>query len=200
MNRCKRIGKRSRRSFTLVELLLALALSSVVAALTGSIAVHMTRVRDKVEETLGVLERKAQLLDGVALDLRRLLPDADSVRVSPDPHGLLELNALAASHAVDALHLPLHPATIRYRLHEQSTTFDLVREVVDRTAPDAKPRRETVATNLASCRVTVRVRDEWIEAFPHSSRSRLAPTALRVNLTWADGPTAERTFLLHHDR
>lgn len=190
----------SRRSdpcaFTLVEVLAALALTGVVCALTGRIAVHLLHVRVEAGRIVHNLEREATIWDCIENDLGNLLQGVSGaeypLRLYGAPEQTVELVTLAPSSTTGSLHLARYPATVRYRLvRDAEQRFDLVRQVADRTGPGQY--RDTIASELSDFQVQVLIKDQWTEAYPGTNKALVA-RAIRFTCSSPDGSTTTRTF------
>lgn len=201
----------SRRGFTLVELLLALALGAMLTALVGRIAVAALASRQYAEEALGGMERRAILFEALADDFAALLPGIDSERgsivVFGMPQPVLEIaSAAAMDREMSALHAPYRPALVRYRstaTPDQPDERIVVREVLDLTDPAAVVIRQTLATNVESFEVAVLQAGEWSAGTARQATGRQATardrvTAVRVSVRWKGSDEVFiRTFPSH---
>ncbi len=200
-----------RGAFTLVELLAALALAVFVAAMTGEIALQAATARQSVNHRIAKIERREVLFQRLASDLEQLLDDAGSnappLKLFGSPAQVLELRCLAEFEEGDALHVPMRPATVRYRLVDSfagNGTKDLVREVSDLTLTRPATSRETLAVGVGVAVgavgvgvFAVEVFDgvRWSASFPSSGRKRSTGEALRVTFQPSgDEKATTRTF------
>jgi type II secretory pathway component PulJ len=198
-----------RSAFTLVEMLLVLALTTVVITLTGRITVQTLETQAYLERDVQSSQRTNMVFDRLISDLSRLLPglpgEVTPLTVFGTPQQVLQLSALASSFEENAgLHDALRPATVRYRLAEKSDSdgsWSLTREVVHRTASGAVPARETIGEQLAELKIEVFTRGAWVTGFAPTESNVPTPSAVRVSLRWADQADAQtRTFLVFDAR
>lgn len=196
---------RRQAAFTLVEVLLALALTTVLIGLTGSIAVNSLRTRRYAQGVVRQLDREAYVLARIAEDLADLqcgLPgDASAISVFGTPRQVLQLSVLTAVPSVGySLHLIRRPATVRYRLvgdRHESAGLRLVRETIDRTRVSARPVRETLSRGLESFRVEVLCDDQWTRSYPENDDETTGPLAVRVTCQWGGAEQeVTRVFLV----
>ncbi len=212
---------RSQRSFTLVEVLVALALTTLVVSLTGRIAVQTLTTRKAVTRIAARLERDAVVLDRLAQDLSNLLPglpdDKSPLLLLGDRLPVLQLSALTTMPGHDdSLHLTRYPATVRYRLtgrRGEPGGLTLVRETIDRTDRAAIPRRETIATGVKELSMEILTDGDSYSKYPPASGQASAsgyaparghtldPWAVRVTLRWIDSERSwTRTLPVPHAR
>ncbi len=215
-----------RRAFTLVELLAALALAVFVAAMTGEIALQAATARQSVNDRIAKIERREVVFQRLASDLEHLLDDAGSgappLKLFGSPAQVLELRCLAEFEEGDALHVPMRPATVRYRLVDSPAgngTKDLVREVSDLTLTRPTTSRETLAVavgleaavkdkvgvsvgEVAVGVFAVEVFDgvRWSASFPSSRRKQSTAEAVRVTFQQlGDKKATTRTYWIGED-
>lgn len=199
-------GRRPRRApnraFTLVELLVALALTALLAVVSGRIAAATLHIRDTVIRGVDHAERDARIVDRLADDVANLLilDSQPTVSLFGTPRPVLQLSVLtAASTAGSTLHVPRVPAAVHYRWvrdRESERVGDIVREVRNRTHPGAPPLRETLATQVAELKFEVWRQREWVTQYP-STKNDAPARAVRVAVTWADTKrSVSHTFLL----
>ncbi len=186
---------KARKCFTLIEVLLAMTLTTVVMTLTGKIAVQTIQARNRVNDILTDHHREALVVDLIERDIRNMLPvlpdDQTSVQLFGAPQQVLQLSVMAAIHDDDAsLHLIKQPATIRYRLIRNISgdhRFDLIRETIDRTDAGALPVKETIAANVKEFSVHILSKNKWLKSYPQRDRHLDPPRAVRILLSWNDG-------------
>lgn len=198
-----------RSAFTLVEMLLALALTTVVITLSGRITVQTLETQAFLERDGQASRRTSLVFDQLASDLGRLLPglpgEFTPLTVFGTPQQVLQLSALASTPEEKGdLHDALQPATVRYRLAEKSDSdqgWSLTREVIDRTEPGAVPTREAIAEQLAEFKIEVFSRGAWVTDFAPTESNVPTLTAVRVSLRWTDQSEAQtRTYLVSDAR
>ncbi len=205
--RSRLTGLRSRhpRSFTLIEVLVALTLTTLLFSVAGQVAINALKTRATVRESIAVLEREAVVFEQIATDLANLLrgfPGKKTpIRVFGYPKQVLEIDTLAPVFGLEeSLHLVRVPATVRYRLlrHDlDADGFDLVREVIGRTSTAKGLVRETLAAGMTSLGVQVHYDNQWINTYPPADKPQRDPAALRISFRWLETTqTATRTFLV----
>lgn len=194
-------------AFTLIEVLLALTLTTLLATLTGRIAVNSFTSRREAMGIVSRIEREAGLVERIEADLASLLPEVaetePAVLVFGAPKPALQLTVLAADPAAaGCLHTPRLPATVRYRLIRESGReegFDLIRETVDQTIPRADPVRETVTTRVADFTIEVLHEGQWFDKFPLPEHQEVTLAAIRISCLWLDSPQRlSRTLVVPH--
>ncbi len=195
--------RRPRPSFTLVELLAALALTALVVAITGRIALQGVNTRKAVTDLISRLEGEAVVFESLREDFATLLTglpgDQTPVRVFGAPRQVLQLSTLAAITQGNAtLHLVRRPATVRYRLAGEGSEkgLDLVREVIDRTDAGARPVSETIGRHLASFALEVLAKNKWTTGQPAKDDRPEDVQAVRVTLGLSGGDPVTRTFVV----
>jgi type II secretion system protein J len=174
-----------RRAFTLVELLVALALAALLVVGTGRVTISAMQTQKAVEEKIQERARGAQVLDALARDWSRrtaALPgEESSLRLVESASSTLEFACLAPV-ASDELHVALLPGTVRYRVASEEREAVLVREVIGATAPGHPMRRERLAKEVAEFNAEVWVDGRWVKSFPVAKNRQTNPRMLRVTL------------------
>ncbi|MEK6674126.1 MAG: prepilin-type N-terminal cleavage/methylation domain-containing protein [Planctomycetota bacterium] len=183
------------RSFTLVEVLVALALTALLLSIVGPIATGALRSRNAASDIAARIHRESAVIDSLENDLRRLLDGlsehGSSVRVFGFPQQTLELDVLGVVHEkADALHEALYPSTVRYRLMRTTDSENnLVRESHDHTNASAKTQRETLASHITLFEVEVFDGRSWLRSFPDPRKSSTKGVqALRIRMAWRNSP------------
>jgi hypothetical protein len=192
-----------------VEMLLALALTALVAAVTGRIAVQTLTNQTDVERRARELDREAIVLGQLEEDFAGILlglpGDAAPVAVFGMPRPVLQLSTLAAiPDPGAALHTVRRPALVHYRLvesHDDPQQLNLVRELIDRTSTSATPAREAIGTRVADFQVEILNKGQWVAGYPPADARLADAQAVRVSLRWSNKPQSTvRTFLVQHAR
>ncbi|MEK6677215.1 MAG: prepilin-type N-terminal cleavage/methylation domain-containing protein [Planctomycetota bacterium] len=179
------------QSFTLVEVLAAMALTALLLSIVGPIATGALQSRNAASDVAARISRETVVLEHLEGDLHRLLDglsgQGSTVRVFGFPQQTLELDVLGVVHEkADALLEALYPSTVRYRLMRTTDSENnLVRENRDHTHISAKTHRETLANRLILFDVEIFDGRSWLRTFPDP---RISPTkgvqALRIRLAW----------------
>ncbi|MCP4589435.1 MAG: prepilin-type N-terminal cleavage/methylation domain-containing protein [bacterium] len=193
------VGPRRRSGFTLVEVLLALTLTSVVLTLVGRIAVQTVEIHAQAEDYLRLQARQDILFESIAADLRaRPSGGRVTVRLDANHRPLLQWTTLVAESG-GSLHLARIPATVVYRLvRDGADRLRMVREVrslLRRTAPKTTL---TVGRDLTEVEVERFDGETWsaVIARAASRKKKRPPLALRLSCKWAEHDDAEiRTYL-----
>jgi prepilin-type N-terminal cleavage/methylation domain-containing protein len=200
---------RIRRAFTLVEMLLALSLTALVAAVTGRIAVQTLTNQTDVERRAHERDREAIVLEQLEEDFEGLLVglpgEAAPLAVFGMPRPVLQLSTLAViPNPGAALHGVRRPAMVRYRLvegHDDPQELNLVRELIDRTSVSAVPLRETIAARVADFGVEVLNKGQWVAGYPPADARLADAQAVRVSCRWSNQQQPMvRTFAVQHAR
>lgn len=187
-----------RGAFTLVELLVALALAALLVVATGRVTISALQTQRVVEEKIRERKRGQQVLDILARDWSRrsaALPGEESnLRLIVSANSTLELACLSPSDS-DALHVALLPGTVRYRMIQEESTKFLVREFSQVTLPGHPVRRERMAKDVAEFSAEVLVDGKWVKSFPIAKLRQTPPRMLRVTMRF-EGPSKplRRTF------
>lgn len=196
---------RSPRAFTLVEMLLALALTTVLITVTGRIAVQTLESQASFERLRQSSRRANLVFEQLATDVGRLLAglpgETTPLTLFGTPRQVLQLSDLASTAEESGdLHSALRPATVRYRLSERTDAeggWRLTREVVDRTALGAVTMRETIAEQVAEFKVEVFSSGAWVTGFAPKESNAPTPAAVRVSVRWnGETESQTRTFLV----
>lgn len=174
-----------RGAFTLVELLVALALAALLVVSTGRVTISALETQRVVEEKIRERDRGEQVLDTLAKDWSRrsaALPGEESnLRLIESANSTLEFTCLAPTDS-DALHVALLPGTVRYRTTREENTNLLVREVTQVTLPGHPVRRERIAKDVVEFSAEVLVDGQWVKSFPMAKLRQTPPRMLRVSL------------------
>lgn len=193
---------RSRQGFTLVELLVAMAIFSLMSlmAYQGMQSVFTTREQTDAEA------KRLQAIQMTFLYLQRDLGFI-SAREIRDEYGD---NQAAFKLAEDGLYrmelsrdgyrnpaqLPRSSLQrVAYSLAD-NTLYRLRWPVMDR-APDSQPIRRTLLTDVDE--IIIRVldeKDEWQHVWPSAAQGRIFPRAVEVTLSLKDWGRLSRLFML----
>ncbi len=203
----RRVACRGRTAFTLLELLLALALAATVLAATSQTLIGTMNVQRAVTDTVGQQVASDLVLDSLAADLDRRLPGVkDAVSIGLDTHHrpTIEVRCLAAEPG-DALHTALVPARVQYRLvrmADDDQRLRLVRTVgwlIDHA--EGPGVTTTVCPDLADLQVELYLAGEWLPLTAEVLNSPNRPTAFRVHVHQpGQADPLTRTFLLEPGR
>jgi prepilin-type N-terminal cleavage/methylation domain-containing protein len=192
------------KAFTLIEVLLALTLTTMLAALTGQVAVQALTTRETVADILQQLDRDDSVLGELKEDLLGLLPSATvdeaPIQLFGTQHQILQLRTISSVPAKDAtLHLVRKPAMVRYRLVAgvgTNTPTVLIRELMDRTSPTSIPVRQTLTRNVRQFLIEIFQEEEWVRLYPTGEGKVIAAQAVRVAIEWDDGHRIAQTTLV----
>ena len=189
------------RGFTLVEILIALALMALVATL----AWRATAALVDGESRLGAEERKWRALDAafsrLEADVRQAQPRAVRSGTRVEPAWLAAREAHGASALVftragsEFANEPgMAGQRIGYRLRN-GTLEVLYWPALDR-ARDVAPTAYALVEGVAAFRVTqLDDKGQWFDEWPRADKVDL-PRAVRVDVTLASGESIERWFAL----
>ena len=194
-----------RGGFTLLEILLALSVLSVILLLLLSAFTGAARVRETLSSRARVFRQIRLVLDRVGTDLMGALAasareeSALSLRedqLSGMPAATLTFTAFQIPDG-DSGHPPAEIVKIRYspRIGADGVTLDLRREQSDLPFVGNKiPLREsTVAEGLRGFRVEVFDGTTWVKEWPTGGGSKTAlPRKAAVTLVGAGGETYRR--------
>lgn len=198
-----------RTSFTLIEVLLALSLATLLVTVTGRIAIQSVMTRQEVMRAVARLEREAALFERLNDDFANMLfglpGDKTPLMVFGRPRQVLQFSVLSVIPTSEgSLHVIRRPSTVRYRLagdRQEGSGLDLVREIIDRTGRSAKPVRETVARSVAGFKIEVLCDGKWERKYPPAGQRAAKARAVRVSCRWVGSKQpSTRTFGVEHGR
>lgn len=198
----ERRARPDRSAFTLLELLLAVALSGTVLTLTARIALDALQTRRIITETVDQHQRLDFVTDSIAADLEARLTDAEQplvIGLDANHRPRIELVCLAAEPG-GALHTSLVPAAVTYRLvrvpHE-TLRLKLQREVQPLAGRSAGPQVTTVCDDLADFEVTLHYGSGWLPLNARTGQRKETPAAWRVHYRrLGDRNVETRTFVI----
>ncbi|MCO6437967.1 MAG: hypothetical protein J5J06_12820 [Phycisphaerae bacterium] len=179
-------------AFTLVEVMLALLLTSSVVVLAGTVTVQVAQTGKAARQTLDREWRRAQLARRFAEDVEQRitwLPEKPaSLRINSEG-ALLKVISLVHRSEPDAVTSRRFPARIRYFL-EQASGIEgrgrLIRSISDLTITGHK-ESHVVAEGLSSAKIEVYIDGEWTMAMElDSNRRDKEIEAVRLVCVWAD--------------
>ena len=190
------------RAFTLVEVLLALALTGTTLALAARIALNVLKARQAVTGTLDRQRRLDHVADCIAADLDGQLTDIDDsvvIRLDANHRPLIEIVGLAAEPG-HSLHTSRLPATVTYRLvrapHED-LRLKLEREVQPLAGRSSVPWSTTVCNDLAGFEVELHDGQQWLPLTARTLKQVPEPRGFRIAYHRAEDDTElTRTFVL----
>lgn len=180
------------RAFTLVEVMLALLLTSSVVVLAGTVTVQVAQTGKAARQTLDREWRRAQLARRFAEDVEQRitwLPEEPvSLRINNEG-ALLEVISLVHRPEPDAVTSRQFPARIRYSLGEVSGVegrYLLIRSTSDLTIPGHKDSH-VVAEGLSSAKIEVYFDGEWTSTTESDSNLKGKEIeAVRLVCVWTD--------------
>jgi len=190
------------RGFTLIEILVALALMALVATL----AWRATAALVDGETRLSAEERRWRSLDiafaRLEADLRQAQPRSIRSGTRVEPAWLAAREANGASAIVVTRAGPefssepgLAGQRIGYRVRDRALEV-VYWPALDR-ARDTPPTAYRLVDDVAGFRVAhLTGKGQWVEDWPRSGEAADLPRAVRVDLTLASGETVERWFAL----
>ena len=196
--------RRHVRSFTLVEVLLAVVLGSMLLATSSVIAVQCFASRGAVADEVETRWARRRVFDQFEADVTAActwLPAETAVfEKGEDAGSLLSILALADAPTLQSPFRRRLPARIVYRVHEADGGHGrrLIRDVTFLTDPAGLSHRRVVAEGLTSVEIEQFSDTRW-SGFGSDERGEAKPTmALRLTCQWADGREGgnARTVLL----
>lgn len=187
-------------AFTLLEILLALALSAMLIAVVGRVAAQTLEARAYVESEIEILERAARVFTALERDIAFLMPEGlagvPAVRISGGLRPALQLTVLSGVGTAGGVHLARRPCTVRYRVLSEWQSTRLVREVMDHTVPGSKPELQTLSRAVQRIEITVFAQGQWRDSIDGLGKE-VGIAAVRVRCHWPDDtPAAVRTFII----
>lgn len=179
-----------RRGFTLIEVLLAIALVSLLLASAAGMLVGLSRDRQDVERRVATISGAMGVLERLEADLMCTVVEARGLGAG--------IAGTASSLDVVARAANIGGDTQRSRYSFDAGGGDLL---LERSGDDGATRRDVVARGVEA--VVFRYHDgrTWVETFDSARAGRL-PVAVQVSLwmkaplggspAWELGPAAER--------
>lgn len=192
-----------RHGFTLIEMLLALALGAFVITAAGRTAVLTLQTERAVQTAVTLQTKTDHLFATIAADLNARTDAAVTFALDANHRPTIEVTCLAR-HVGNGVRLPRLPSAVVYGLTRSATvpeSFRLERRLRNETRTDGRTDDQpitTVADELTSFDVDVFHRDRW-EPLTAELVARLRhPKGFRIAWQFAgsDAPTI-RTFLIN---
>ena len=191
------------RSFTLIEVLLALTLAGTVLTLAAQIAGRTLRSQCAVTDLLEEQARYDFVGDSIAADLGSRMPDgASTLSILLDAHHrpLIQIHCLAAEPG-GGLHVSRLPANVQYRLVR--TPGPAARLKLKRIVHWQAERlggqiaRTTVCDDLTAFEVQLHDGREWLALTSRTVKRQETPAAFRIRFRRREDEAAVmRTYLL----
>lgn len=194
-----------RVAFTLVELLVSLALAAFIVAITGQLAVQAVITRERVSDDVARERRRQTVWRTLSQDMNSILPEAATdgtvMNVFGAPNQVLELHVLSVVPSPnDGLHAVRLPATARYRLVQDpidSKKQSLVREATDLTQSSSPASWQTVSHGIRSFEVQVLANNIWTDRVKRNDDGDANIEAVRLAIKWeGDERPQVRTYVL----
>jgi general secretion pathway protein J len=174
-----------RRGFTLIELMSALLILSLLAVMSFRGLAAVLDARDQVQQETEKWKRVAAFFARFQRDVQLSAP-----RPVHADAGRLEFSRFATAEGVDA------PRRVAYRLN-QNREIELWLWPGLEAAPDDRPARYVVLAKVAQFELQYLAADlAWVDAWPRSERDAALPQALRLRLVLASGEELLRVFSL----
>ena len=186
-----------RSGFTLLEVMLALTLGTLVIGVSTTVALQSVAMRRDVAHRLEERAERRGVLVRFETDVRSLVtwaPDAGQVvaiRKNEDEVDILSIVVLEDVDDPGSLLRRRMPARVTYRLvsaPEDSQSRQLVRRS-ELLIEGNGVREEVIAKGLRDARVDVFEEDEW-RTGANDETPRPLPKALRLTCVWDDGKSA----------
>jgi len=191
------------RSFTLIEVLLALTLAGTVLTLAAQIAGQTLRHQRAVADLLEGQARYDFVGDSIAADLGSRIPDrANTLSIPLDAHHrpLIQIHCLAAEPG-GSLHVSRLPANVQYRLvripgpQARLRLERIVHWQAER--PGGQIARTTVCDDLTAFEVQLHDGREWLALTSRTVRPQETPAAFRIQFRRGEDEAAVmRTYFL----
>ncbi len=205
---CTRSVRRTRahadHGFTLIEVMLAVLLGSVVVAVTGVITVQSLSIQRAVRSDMVDRWDHVHVFRQFEIDVQSALgglpEDAPAIRINPEAGTLLVVYGIASMPGDGSLVRRRLPAKIIYQLEEapgSSGPFRLVRVVTDLTSAEVSGFRHQLADGIHDATMEQYGANGWTSTLGKEA-SEDPPTALRLACDW-DGDShrvQSRTVLL----
>lgn len=196
------VPQQRRRTFTLMELLAALALTAVIMSGVLSLLVATLRARDRQFQQQNAAFTQGNALRRLIQDLRGMVPPAtagvygaiegvagvydncrhDSLQfasaVNPPQHGIFGTDLINVSYAL--------------QLNERSDAFDLVRSVRRNLLPSTEsvPEETVLLSTVRELSFAYFTGEEWQDSWTASASDNRLPEAVRVRIATGRPDTA----------
>lgn len=179
-------GKQAgRRGFTLIELMSALLILSLLAVMSFRGLGAVLDTRDQVRQETGKWKSVAAFFSRFQHDVQLSAPRA--VRTAP---GRLEFSRFATAEGIDT------PRRVAYQLNENRELELWLWPGLD-VAPNAQPARYTVLSAVAQFELQYLDAElAWVDAWPRSERDPPLPQAVRLRMVLDSGEELVRVFAL----
>lgn len=196
-------------AFTLVEVMMALMLGSVVVAVCATITVQTAQLQSGVDARIARRWQRQRVGDQFAADvksvLRGLPSDTNPIVINENDTQILRVFALADIPSVNLLGSSRTPAEITYRVSaasHETAAKRLIRRVRDLADPQGATYEYVLAEGLEDVRIEQFDNDSWRSKVERREGVPLDPVALRLICTWRRRPSIPdvRTVLLNGDR
>lgn len=179
-------GKQARqRGFTLIELMSALLILSLLAVMSFRGLGAVLDARDQVTQETGKWKSVAAFFSRFQHDVQLSAPRP--VRTAP---GRLEFSRFATAEGIDT------PRRVAYQLNENRELELWLWPGLD-VAPNAQPARYTVLSAVAQFELQYLDAElAWVDAWPRSERDPPLPQAVRLRMVLDSGEELVRVFAL----
>lgn len=177
-------SKRGTGGFTLIELMSALLILSLLALMSFRGLAAVLDARDQVRQETEKWRSVAAFFSRFQRDLQLSAP---RLRAVP---GQLEFSRFATAEGLDA------PRRVAYRLNENREIELLLWPGLD-AAAEAQPARYAVLPAVAGFELQYLDNGlAWVDAWPRSERDPPLPRAVRLRIVLASGEEIMRVFAL----
>lgn len=194
-----------RKAVTLVEMLLALTIGSVVAATSATVAVQSLRCQTEADATIADRWARFEVGEVFAADVARILQKRDvsglNISFPPQSGVLIELVTLAAEPNMTSPFSRLLPAKVSYLTKEAPgpmTTITLVRTVEFLSEQNGTALPTEIASGLRHVAVETYSDGGWRAPDPHARDRSESTRAVRIVCDYAEAtqPDSVRTVVL----
>ena len=181
-----------RKGFTLIEILLAVAIFSVISAALYSTFFLSQRAVDAVDDSLQRLQESRAIIDTLTREIESALVPADPARTATgyyvfklsdrDFYGrqASELTLTCFSPRVNGL------SKIHYDVVESDGKLSLRKSIASAFASKAEPAPLELMEDVESFTIEVKYGDTWVKTWD-SAMTKKIPDEVRVSLTMKPG-------------
>ena len=188
---CKQAG------FTLMELLIAMMITAIIAILAYQSVSEVTAVKSNTEQQVEAFEKLQRTIWWLEQDLTQLAPRT----IQDELGGTLPAYLANATQGIEFTRIAVYPSPygisglvrVGYQL-EDDILYRLIWPVLDR-APDTVSRRLAVLKDVESFEVKqLDENSKWLEHWPANNDEDLLPTLIEINIKLKNEGEVRRIF------
>ncbi len=180
-------------AFTLIEVILALALAGVVITLAGQSAVHSLRTERRVQNDIFQRAGSRHVLDGIRSVWAQRLDAPIRVGLDPNLRQTVGWTALLPVDSENVWRRRL-PCSVTFRLRrDQDGTFTLIKSIADLTRANTHAREQVVASGIRDFAVEAYDGRRWLKPEEVSDETEVA--AVRLTLQMSNDQSESMTLI-----